>query len=68
MATALKIRPTNTSVNGTYSVENNDAYQNGKAAKVAAPAVISQTSLPSHVGPMALTKTRRSRSSLVTKG
>jgi hypothetical protein len=29
------------------------AYQTGKAAKVAPPATISHTSLPSHQGPMA---------------
>ena len=38
-------------------------YQAGKAAKVAPPAVSSQTSLPSQVGPMVLTITRRSLSS-----
>ena len=36
-----------------------DAYQPGKAAKVAPPAVSSQTSLPSQVGPMVLIMIRR---------
>ncbi len=38
------------------------AYQAGKAANMAAPATISQTSLPSQTGPMVFTATRRSRS------
>ena len=41
-------------------------YQRGKAAKVAAPATMSHTSLPSQVGPMVLTATRRSVSFLAT--
>ena len=36
------------------------AYQPGNAANIAAPATISQTSLPSHTGPMVLIATRRS--------
>src|ERR1700761_7503849 len=39
------------------------AYQSGKAANVAPPATISQTSLPSQNGPMALRHSRRSTSS-----
>ena len=39
------------------------AYQSGKAAKVAPPATMSQTSLPSHQGPIALRAIRRSVSS-----
>ena len=35
------------------------AYQLGKAANIAPPAVISQTSLPSHTGPMVLSTARR---------
>jgi hypothetical protein len=38
------------------------AYQPGKAAKMAAPATISHTSLPSQNGPMVLTARRRSTS------
>ena len=38
------------------------AYQSGKAAKMPAPATISQTSLPSQNGPMVLMATRRSTS------
>ncbi len=38
------------------------AYQPGKAANVAAPATINQTSLPSQTGPIVLTRTRRSMS------
>ena len=40
-----------------------DAYQPGNAAKVAPPAVSSQTSLPSQTGPIALIMTRRRVSS-----
>ena len=36
------------------------AYQPGKAANVAPPAVSSQTSLPSQTGPIVLIMTRRS--------
>src|SRR3984885_13553462 len=39
------------------------AYQSGKAANVAPPARISQTSLPSQNGPMAFRQSRRSTSS-----
>ena len=39
------------------------AYQAGKAAKVAPPAVSSQTSLPSQTGPIVLIMTRLSMSS-----
>jgi hypothetical protein len=35
------------------------AYQFGKAANIAPPAVISQTSLPSQTGPIVLIMTRR---------
>ena len=38
------------------------AYHDGKAAKMAAPATTSQTSLPSQMGPIELTATRRSTS------
>src|SRR5712692_8568059 len=39
------------------------AYQPGKAANIAAPAVISHTSLPSHSGPIVLIAVRRPGSS-----
>ena len=42
------------------------AYQPGKAANMAAPATISQTSLPSHSGPIVLIAARRSASSRPT--
>ena len=44
------------------------AYQGGKAAKVAPPAVSSQTSLPSQTGPIVLIMTRRSMSSRPRNG
>ena len=44
------------------------AYHEGKAAKMAAPATISHTSLPSQIGPMELTAMRRSTSSLADEG
>ena len=43
------------------------AYQPGKAAKMAAPAMTSHTSLPSQIGPMELTAMRRSTSLRPTK-
>ncbi len=42
------------------------AYQPGNAANMAAPATISQTSLPSHSGPMVLMAARRPASSWPT--
>src|SRR5262245_33795291 len=42
--------------------ENMVAYQPGNAANIAAPATISQTSLPSHSGPIVLMAARRSAS------
>jgi hypothetical protein len=48
---------------GRYMPENIVAYHSGNAAKVAPPAVISHTSLPSQTGPMLRSSTRRSRSS-----
>ena len=41
-------------------MENIVAYHDGKAAKMAAPATISHTSLPSQMGPIELMATRRS--------
>src|SRR5690348_11959390 len=46
--------------------ENMVAYQPGNAANMAAPATISQTSLPSHSGPIVLIAALRSASSLPT--
>lgn len=46
------------------------AYHSGKAAKVAPPAVSSQTSLPSQTGPIVLIRTRfsvRSRASSLVR-
>ena len=43
---------------GRYSAENSVAYQLGNAANIAAPAVISQTSLASHTGPMVFSAAR----------
>ena len=40
------------------------AYQPGNAANMPAPATISQTSLPSHSGPMVLMAARRPASSV----
>ena len=45
-----------------------DAYQPGNAAKVAPPAVSSQTSLPSQTGPIVLIMTRRLVSSRPSTG
>jgi hypothetical protein len=59
-ATARKMSATSTTSSGRYSEEKSEAYHSGKAAKVAAPAVISHTSLPSHTGPMVFSSTRRS--------
>ena len=42
------------------------AYQPGNAANMAAPATISQTSLPSHSGPIVLMAARRPASSRPT--
>src|SRR5580700_1465243 len=43
------------------------AYQPGNAAKMAAAATISQTSLPSHSGPIVLMAARRPASSAATR-
>src|SRR4028118_1751777 len=51
-ATARTIRPSSTTTKGRYSAGSQVAYQPGKAANTAPAAVISQTSLPSHTGPM----------------
>lgn len=63
-----RISPTSTRNSGRYRPLNRVAYQPGKAAKVAPPAVISQTSLPSQVGPIVLIITRRSLGSLPRMG
>ena len=63
MDTARRISASSSRVSGRYRAENRAPYQNGKAAKVAAPAVTSQTSLPSQTGPMVFSSSRRSFSS-----
>src|ERR1700722_142219 len=50
-----------------YNPENMVAYQPGNAANILAPATISQTSLPSHSGPIVLMAARRPTSSRPTK-
>src|SRR4051794_3284204 len=47
---------------GRYKLENSVAYQPGKAANIAAAATTSQTSLPSHRGPIESTASWRSSS------
>ncbi len=64
--TPRMMRPNRTSTSARYSAENHVAYQSGNAAKVAPPATMSHTSLPSQNGPMVLMATRRSRSVLPT--
>ena len=49
-----------------YKPENMVAYQPGNAANMLAPATISQTSLPSHSGPIVLMAARRPGSSSPT--
>ena len=49
-----------------YKPENMVAYQPGNAANMLAPATISQTSLPSHSGPIVLMAARRPASSWPT--
>ena len=60
--TPRTISAASSSHSARYSAENQVAYQGGKAANMAAPATISQTSLPSQTGPMVLMATRRSTS------
>src|SRR3954451_10442236 len=60
------ISATSTSSSARYRPENSVAYQAGKAANIAAPATISQTSLPSQNGPIAFRAVWRSRSSRPT--
>src|SRR6516164_1785261 len=54
------------STSARLKAENMVAYQPGNAANMAAPATISQTSLPSHSGPMVLIAALRSASFLPT--
>src|SRR6266567_3999723 len=54
------------STSARLKAENMVAYQPGNAANMAAPATISQTSLPSHSGPIVLIAALRSASSLPT--
>ncbi len=59
MVTERTIMPNKMASSGKYSVENTVAYQPGNAANMAAPLVISHTSLPSQTGPMVLRAVRR---------
>src|SRR5215510_682558 len=54
------------STSARLKAENMVAYQPGNAANMAAPATISQTSFPSHSGPIVLIAARRSASFLPT--
>src|SRR5215471_10198086 len=54
------------STSARLKAENMVAYQPGNAANMAAPATISQTSLPSHSGPIVLIAALRSASFLPT--
>ena len=65
--TPRPIRAKRTITMTRYRVENIVAYHDGKAAKIAAAATTSHTSLPSQTGPMELTTMRRSTSFLATK-
>src|SRR3954463_2709459 len=64
--TPRAISATRMSSSARYRPENIVAYQAGKAANIAAPATISQTSLPSQNGPIALSAASRSRASRPT--
>ncbi len=59
IATERRIMPTRMTSSGRYNAEKTVAYQPGNAANMAAPAVISHTSLPSHTGPIVLSAARR---------
>src|SRR5215469_3970715 len=65
-ATPRIISDASSSASARYIPENIVAYQPGKAANIAAPATISQTSLPSHSGPIVLMTARRPASLLPT--
>ena len=52
IATTRRIIDTRMSSSGRYRPENMVAYMSGNAANMAPAAVISQTSLPSHTGPI----------------
>ena len=56
------MRASNTRTRARYSDENMVAYQDGNAAKMPAPATISQTSFPSQNGPMEFMAARFSSS------
>ena len=58
--TPRTISPMRMSTSGRYNAENMVAYQLGNAAKMPAPATMSQTSLASQNGPIVLIATRRS--------
>jgi hypothetical protein len=61
--TARTMRQTRIASNSRYNPENMVAYQAGNAAKVAPAATTSQTSLPSHTGPIVSITAWRSSSS-----
>ena len=65
-ATPRMISAASSSTRARYRPENMVAYQPGNAANMAAPATISQTSLPSHSGPIVLIAARRPASSRPT--
>src|SRR5450755_66943 len=65
--TPRTISATSSSTSARYKPENIVAYQPGNAANIEAPATISQTSLPSHSGPIVLMAARRPASSLPTR-
>jgi hypothetical protein len=58
--TPRTMSPMRMSTSGRYNAENMVAYQLGNAAKMPAPATMSQTSLASQNGPIVLIATRRS--------
>src|ERR1700755_2657649 len=65
-ATPRMMSEISSSTSARYRAENMVAYQPGKAANMPAPATISQTSLPSHSGPIVLMAARRPASSRPT--
>ena len=65
-ATPRTINAASSATIARYMPENIVAYQPGNAANMAAPATTSQTSLPSHSGPMVLITARRLGSSVPT--
>ena len=66
-ATPRMISDISNKTSARYRPENMVAYQPGNAANMAAAATISQTSFPSHSGPMVLMAARRPASSWPTR-